>query len=146
MERRMLRHKATIQGARVAFGFSGITDEDEAAATPGLAGARDVTPKVARVVPFDPFAGLPTEPEQPPPMEAEVVETAPAESDPMDDALLTDFLDSVLECPDAPSLTGYVTQANKEFEGAKLEMAKRAISSRAKSLGVKWSKGEGAFV
>jgi phage recombination protein Bet len=140
MERRMLRHKATIQGARVAFGFSGITDEDEAAATPGLAGARDVTPKVARVVPFDPFTGLPTEPETPP-MEAEVVETTPVESDP-----LTDFLDSVNECPDAPSLTGYVTQANADFEGAKLEMVKRAISSRAKALGVKWSKGEGAFV
>lgn len=28
--RRMLRHKAYIQGARVAFGFSGIYDEDEA--------------------------------------------------------------------------------------------------------------------
>jgi len=27
--RRMLRHKALIQGARVAFGFSGIQDEDE---------------------------------------------------------------------------------------------------------------------
>lgn len=30
MPRRMLRHKALIQGARVAFGFSGIQDEDEA--------------------------------------------------------------------------------------------------------------------
>lgn len=30
MESRMLRHKALIQCARVAFGFSGITDEDEA--------------------------------------------------------------------------------------------------------------------
>jgi hypothetical protein len=28
--RRMLRHKALIQGARIAFGFSGIHDEDEA--------------------------------------------------------------------------------------------------------------------
>lgn len=45
MEHRMLRHKATIQGARVAFGFSGIADEDEAPNIPGLAGARDVTPK-----------------------------------------------------------------------------------------------------
>lgn len=30
MPRRMLRHKALIQGARVAFGFSGIHDADEA--------------------------------------------------------------------------------------------------------------------
>ena len=27
--RRMLRHKATIQAARIAFGFAGIYDEDE---------------------------------------------------------------------------------------------------------------------
>lgn len=30
MQHRMLRHKALIQGARVAFGFSGLHDEDEA--------------------------------------------------------------------------------------------------------------------
>jgi len=30
MPRRMLRHKALVQGARLAFGFSGVTDEDEA--------------------------------------------------------------------------------------------------------------------
>lgn len=30
MPRRMLRHKALIQGSRVAFGFSGVYDEDEA--------------------------------------------------------------------------------------------------------------------
>ncbi len=47
MEHRMLRHKATIQGARVAFGFSGISDEDEAVNVPGLTAARDVTPQAA---------------------------------------------------------------------------------------------------
>lgn len=49
MEHRMLRHKATIQGARVAFGFSGISDEDEAPSITGLAGSRDVTPIPAAV-------------------------------------------------------------------------------------------------
>jgi len=44
MEHRMLRHKATIQCARVAFGFSGITDEDEARETPPM---RDVTPSAS---------------------------------------------------------------------------------------------------
>ena len=152
MESRMLRHKATIQGARVAFGFSGITDEDEAQATPGFAGARDVTPKAARSVPLDPFAEIPAapaaEPEPAPVVEAEVVEPAPdvVEPDPMDDALLTDFLDSVNEAPDAPTLTSYVQQANTDFAGAKQEIAKRAINNRAKSLGVKWSKEKGAFV
>lgn len=40
MEHRMLRHKAMIQAARYAFGFSGIYDEDEGAK---IAEARDVT-------------------------------------------------------------------------------------------------------
>ena len=40
MPRRMLRHKALIQGARIAFGFSGIYDEDEARDI----GMKNVTP------------------------------------------------------------------------------------------------------
>ena len=41
---RMLRHKALIQAVRVAFGFSGIYDEDEGK---DVAGLRDVTPQKA---------------------------------------------------------------------------------------------------
>lgn len=41
--RRMLRHKASIQAARYAFGFSGIYDEDEAERI-ASSRARDVTP------------------------------------------------------------------------------------------------------
>jgi phage recombination protein Bet len=41
MPRRMLRHKALKEAARVAFGFSGITDEDE---------ANDIKPASARIV------------------------------------------------------------------------------------------------
>lgn len=56
MQHRMLRHKAMIQAARYAFGFSGIYDEDEGAR---VAEMRDVTreeppappPLVARDVP-----------------------------------------------------------------------------------------------
>lgn len=43
MENRMLRHKALIQCARVAFGFSGVTDEEEAE------DFRNVTPQRATV-------------------------------------------------------------------------------------------------
>lgn len=54
MEHRMLRHKAIIQCSRIAFGFSGIHDEDE---------GRDIAErtvqgreiKAARSVPLDPF-------------------------------------------------------------------------------------------
>lgn len=45
---RMLRHKALIQAARVAFGFSGIYDEDEGK---DVAGLRDVTPPKKRYTP-----------------------------------------------------------------------------------------------
>ncbi|MFA5951528.1 MAG: RecT family recombinase [Hyphomicrobium sp.] len=40
MKHRMLRHKAMVQAARYAFGFSGVYDEDEGAK---IAEARDVT-------------------------------------------------------------------------------------------------------
>ena len=134
MERRMLRHKATIQGARVAFGFSGITDEDEAAATPGL--ERDVTPKAARAVPLDPFAALP-EPEQTP-----VIEAA---ADPMDDAALLDLLDIVNEAPDAATINKLIESAKAGFDGAKLDIAKRAINNRAKAIGATWNTEGGQY-
>jgi len=41
MKHRMLRHKAMIQAARYAFGFSGIYDEDEGAK---IADIKDITP------------------------------------------------------------------------------------------------------
>lgn len=44
MKHRMLRHKAMIQGARYAFGFSGIYDEDEGAKIAEAPPIRDVTP------------------------------------------------------------------------------------------------------
>lgn len=44
--RRMLRHKATIQCARTAFGFVGIFDEDEAQRIVG-GGIKDITPRQA---------------------------------------------------------------------------------------------------
>lgn len=134
MERRMLRHKATIQGARVAFGFSGITDEDEAAATPGL--ERDVTPKAARAVPLDPFAALP-EPEQTP-----VIEAA---ANPMDDAALLDLLDIVNEAPDAATINKLIESVKTGFDGAKLDIAKRAINNRAKAIGATWNTEGGQY-
>lgn len=58
MKRRMLRHKAMIQGARYAFGFSGIHDEDE---------ARDIAESIEAPVPVapppPPGSTKPTEPQ-----------------------------------------------------------------------------------
>ncbi len=47
---RMLRHKATIQCARYAFGLAGIMDPDEAERTKSVTQERDVTPHVVEPV------------------------------------------------------------------------------------------------
>lgn len=51
MPHRMLRHKALIQTARVAFGFSGLHDDDEADDIARNGGMRDVTPKAEQEAP-----------------------------------------------------------------------------------------------
>ena len=51
--RRMLRHKATIQAARYAFGFAGIIDPDEAERF-AEAGILDVTPPPTVLPPTEP--------------------------------------------------------------------------------------------
>lgn len=66
MEHRMLRHKALMQCARYAFGFSGITDEDDAADTPGLRNVTPPTTKRQADTTIDPFengrASVPAKP------------------------------------------------------------------------------------
>lgn len=57
--RRMLRHRALIQAARVAFGFSGIHDEDETAAVVEGRGFENAKPAKARTV----IADDPAEPQ-----------------------------------------------------------------------------------
>jgi hypothetical protein len=66
MPKRMLRHKALIQCARVAFGFSGIFDEDEARDISAIKPPQRVE-LITREEPIDPFAEIPT-------IEAEVAE------------------------------------------------------------------------
>lgn len=147
MERRMLRHKATIQGARVAFGFSGITDEDEAAATPGLANARDVTPRPARAEPLDPFVKTPEAPaeEATPVVEAQVVEPLADDGEPTEGDMIADEIIELVNESDVQNLASYIEQANKDLVGPPQERVKKAIAARAKVLGVKWNKTTGGF-
>ncbi len=68
MKHRMLRHKATIQAARYAFGFAGIYDEDEGerianAPRDGAAPARMIEPPA----PPPPPPALPPKAAEPPP-------------------------------------------------------------------------------
>jgi phage recombination protein Bet len=57
MENRMLRHKTLMQCARYAFGFSGVTDEEEAAETPAMRNATGKVVTEEKVI--DPFATKP---------------------------------------------------------------------------------------
>jgi phage recombination protein Bet len=144
MEHRMLRHKATIQGARVAFGFSGITDEDEAQATPGL--ARDVTPTVARAVPLDPFTQTPpvTQPEaETPVVEAEYIQPAPEEPAPLameDNTKLLDLLDRIELANTADELTNCAVECAEIEPEAHRKLAKAAVVKKAKELELVWDK------
>lgn len=50
--RRMLRHKAMIQAARLAFGFTGIYDQDEAERIVEVKGKEiDITPSIEKTLP-----------------------------------------------------------------------------------------------
>ena len=68
-----------MQCARYAFGFSGVTDEDEAADTPGL---RNVTPtERPQANPFEKgrkAIGKPADAPKPDPEDAEPAKGAPA--------------------------------------------------------------------
>lgn len=68
MPRRMLRHKALIQGARVAFGFSGVHDADEAVDIQATI-VREPPPKLVQIR---------GEPEQAGQRQERTVEAAPA--------------------------------------------------------------------
>jgi len=87
--RRMLRHKAYIQGARIAFGFSGIYDEDE----------KDRIIEAESAV-IDPIIGLKSDkskkdsdkqPDQQPGQEVGAVKDAEIVEDPLDYARIGDL-------------------------------------------------------
>lgn len=73
MKHRMLRHKALIQSARYAFGFSGIYDEDEGAK---IAEMKEINPQDRQLPPAPP--PLPPAP----PEEAATIEHEPAADEP----------------------------------------------------------------
>lgn len=73
MPRRMLRHKAFIQAARICFGLSGIYDEDE---------ARDILRNAKEVIDHAPPVGRGSLRELPTPTQPEVAEEPEPEPEP----------------------------------------------------------------
>lgn len=137
MEHRMLRHKATIQGARVAFGFSGITDEDEATATPGF--TRDVTPvAAARTEPHDPFKGLPAPIEATPEV---IVEPEQEAAPPIDEnTKLLDLLDKIELANTCDEINGCKLECAEIEPEAHRNLAKASVVKKAKDLQLTWDK------
>ncbi len=133
-----LEELATLTGLKTAIKDGEVT-VDEAFPDKAMVKAARATPLDSTKLPEAPAPA-----EAAPVVEADVVE--PAENV-MDDPALLDFLDQIQGCEDAAALTQLAKPANDGFEGAKQQIAKRAISARATVLGVKWvgSKEKGEF-
>lgn len=131
MEHRMLRHKALIQCARVAFGFSGVVDEEEAPESTGLRSAvgREVEPEPA----VNPFQGRKTI--------AAPVETAPVvepepEPEPVKGPTDMERKDAALAAIDEQLTTSFdevITRA--QFEG--MLRKQKLMSATGTLMGVK---------
>lgn len=132
MKHRMLRHKAMIQAARYAFGFSGIYDEDEGAR---IAEMKDVTPKAAPVPPKPPV----------PPQ----VNDARTERQSEDTAALaeqqSDIVDAEVVDPDTGEVTDEQSAGADEFDDTaffeKLE-EDMAVATDEESIEEAWTEAD----
>jgi hypothetical protein len=110
MKNRMLRHKALIQCARYAFGFSGVYDEDEGRDVSENVNFRDVTPPAPPAPPKikGPVIDAKAEPERPAEKVAEVQAAAPPAAEQPEeplieigydpDTVIADLIDMLSRC------------------------------------------------
>jgi hypothetical protein len=135
----MLRHKALIQTSRIAFGFSGITDEDEADDIARNGGMRDVNGRVigeassvadrlreaeAAEATVDP---APAQAEAKPPRQRRAAAPKEAEAPtPEQPAPAAD--------PDMPSRVDMVAAIKESWREAEISMAQAEAIYRAKGL------------
>lgn len=116
MKHRMLRHKAMIQAARYAFGFSGIYDEDEGSK---IAEMRDVTP-IDRPAP-------PKPPAPPAPPTGKTIEAKAEEQATESDFDLGSFLEEIETAMAGAKTSDEVAEIWNDFDApANLESAGHA--------------------
>lgn len=120
--KRLHRHKAWIQCARLAFGFAGIYDDDEAQRIV----ERNVTAET-EVVDRQPLRA------QVQRKSAVTVEAEPVEQQ-TDGPSLESFLNDVLSAPDSVELDAIQADAEKQLEGSALKAVKDAINNRRKEM------------
>jgi phage recombination protein Bet len=109
--RRMLRHKAFIQGARVAFGFAGIYDEDEAEriAESRIQAVQQPAPSVERVR----EVLRESADDKVYPMDDGVLDVEPAPP-PMDtDANLVELMQNLRDAPDAEAAAAVLEEGRQ---------------------------------
>lgn len=131
--------------------FRDAVDKDD-----DLPTEKDVTPKVARAVPLDPFASALPQPqateEAPPVVEAEyqqpvTEEPATQEVPEMEEnPLLLDLLDGIAEANSIDGLTR-CKEGRSEIESeAQRAIVTRALQQKAKELGLTWSSKTSTFI
>ncbi len=117
--------------------FRDAVDKDDDVVIP----ERDVTPKVARAVPLDPFTAPPAIEEKAAVVDAVVEPATQEEPAPIeDDPVLLDLLDLIAEANTADSLTSYAAQCAEIANEANRAVAKRAVVNKAKELELVWDK------
>lgn len=122
--------------------FRDAADKDDDVVIP----ERDVTPKIARAVPLDPFTAPPAIEEQAAAVEA-AVEPATEEPAPIeDDPVLLDLLDLIAEANTANALTSYAVQCAEIGSEISRSVAKRAVVSKAKELELVWDKKTSSYL
>jgi RecT family len=124
--RRMLRHKAMVQAARYAFGFSGVVDQDDAERFEKIYPAEKRTPSLAESLKVVAATPRPAEPPKPP----QPIPPQPEEEEDDDAAVWVDSeTGEVLEDPEAP---------DQDLERERLwEAGREAAKGGMASLG-KW--------
>jgi len=125
---RMLRHKAMIQAARYAFGFSGIYDEDDAEKIRGDQ-ARDVTPpRSAPKPPAAPQTALtpPKPPAQPSP-HAEIVQDVGTDW-PLE---LESYRNRLGECETEDSLAEAIESYGPVFDDAPADVQSKVCAAES---------------
>lgn len=126
---RMLRHRATIQCARYAFGFAGIVDPEE------FDRMKDVTADATVVerAPLKTQVRRLSEPAEPAQQEeqTEIIEQS-AESNPPD--ALTDLLQLVMDATTDEELDYIRSRAKETLKGAGLKAVNDAIANKVAAL------------
>lgn len=126
---RMLRHKALIQGARLAFGFSGLYDDDE---------GRDAIAVETTVTPVSPPKFLTPPPRQEKPAEPTPPEVKPQEQDSGSQLSPWDKIAELCKRDNVSDEQVLVVAKERKLAGAKVEQTAQMTEANAAKVVESW--------